>query len=71
MKPTPEPVKSFPRLTDIEREVVAEAREWGRQRLQERLQELAEQSGEVFPPPATSAKTPDVAKRTGRGKAAR
>jgi len=27
MKPT---TKSFPRLADIEREVVAEAREWGR-----------------------------------------
>jgi len=42
MKPTSKP---FPRLADIEREVVAEAREWGRQRLEERLQELAEESG--------------------------
>jgi len=71
MKPKPEPLKSFPRLVDIEREVVAEAREWGRQRLQERLQELAEQSGEVFPPPAMSAKTSNTAKRTGRNKTAR
>ena len=71
MKPQPKALKSFPRLADIEREVVAEAREWGRQRLQERLQELAEQSGEVFPPPATSAQAPNAAKRTGRGKTGR
>ena len=68
MKPKSEALKLFPRLADIEREVVAEAREWGRQRLQERLQQLAEQSGEVFPPPTTSAKAPDTAKRVGRGK---
>jgi hypothetical protein len=68
MKPTSKP---FPRLADIEREVVAEAREWGRQRLEERLQELAEESGEVFPPQATPAKSPNPAKRTGRGKTGR
>ena len=49
-------LKSIPRLADIEREVVGEAREWGRQRLQERLQQLASQSGEVFSPAA--AQTP-------------
>lgn len=65
MKPT---IKQFPRLADIEREVVAEAREWGRQRLQERLQKIAEESGEVFPPPATPTKAAELAKRTGRGK---
>lgn len=68
MKPKPESLKSFPRLADIEREVMAEAREWGRQRLQERLQQLAEQSGEVFPPQATSTKARNVAKRTGGSK---
>jgi hypothetical protein len=65
MKPT---TKSFPRLADIEREVVAEAREWGRQRLEERLQKLAEESGEVFPPQATSAKISKPAKRIGQHK---
>jgi hypothetical protein len=70
MKPTPRVSKPFPRLADIEQEVVAEAREWGRQRLQERLQKLAEESGEVFPPPATPAKAAQPAKRTGRAKAA-
>lgn len=70
MKPLPKALKTFPRLADIEREVMAEAREWGRQRLQERLQQLAEESGEVFPPPATSAKTPEPAQRTRRGKTA-
>jgi hypothetical protein len=34
MKPTSTP-KPLPRLTEIEREVVAESRAWGRQRLQE------------------------------------
>lgn len=41
--------KSWPSLAEIEREVVAESREWGRRRLQERLQELADKQGEVFP----------------------
>jgi hypothetical protein len=68
MKPTSKP---FPRLADIEREVVAEAREWGRQRLEERLQKLAGESGEVFPPQATSAKSPNLAKRTGGRKTRR
>jgi hypothetical protein len=71
MKPTPKLSKLFPSLAEIEREVVAEAREWGRQRLQERLQELAQESGEVFPPPATSAKAAKPAKRTGAGKSGR
>jgi hypothetical protein len=71
MKPTPKPPKPFPRLADIEREVVAEAREWGRQRLQERLQKLAEESGEVFPPQATPTKIPESTKRTGPGKTGR
>ena len=68
MKPTSKPL---PSLVDIEREVVAESREWGRQRLEERLQKLAEEHGEVFPPKATSAEAPDIAQRTGRGKARR
>ena len=54
MKPNSTP-KSLPRLADIEREVVAESREWGRQRLQERLQQLADESGEVFPPSSNAA----------------
>ena len=67
MKPTSKPL---PSLADIEREVVAESREWGRQRLEERLQKLAEEHGEVFPPQATSAPNPKVAKRV-RGRKAR
>ena len=38
MEPNEKPI---PRLADIEREVAAESRAWGRQRLQERLQQLA------------------------------
>ncbi len=68
MKPK---LKPFPSLADIEREVVAESREWGRQRLQERLQQLAEEHGEVFPPKATPAQTADIAQRARRRKARR
>jgi hypothetical protein len=66
MKPTS---KLLPSLVDIEREVVAESREWGRQRLEERLQKLADEHGEVFPPQATSAQDPEAAQRIRRGKA--
>ena len=71
MKPIKPISKVLPSLADIEREVVAESREWGRQRLEERLQKLAEEHGEVFPPKATSEQAPDVAQRVGRGKARR
>ena len=62
------PKKPFASLAEIEREVVAESREWGRQRLEERLQELADQQGEVFPPPAAQASKAQPAQRTGRHK---
>lgn len=65
MKPN---TKSLPALADIEREVVAESREWGRQRLEERLQKLAEEHGEVFPPKATSKQESHPAKRVRRAK---
>ena len=68
MKPTSKP---FPSLADIEREVVAESREWGRQRLEERLQKLADEHGEVFPPKATARPSPDATQRVGRGKTRR
>jgi hypothetical protein len=68
MKPTS---KSLPALADIEREVVAESREWGRQRLEERLQKLAEEHGEVFPPTATPTQNADAAQRVRRRKARR
>jgi hypothetical protein len=68
MKPTPKPL---PGLADIEREVLAESRAWGRQRLEERLQKLADEHGEIFPPPATQAARRDAAQRIGRGKARR
>ena len=42
-------VKSLPTLADVEREVLIESRAWGRQRLEQRLQELARQTGKVFP----------------------
>jgi hypothetical protein len=42
-------------LADLEREVVAEYRELGRQELARRLQALADQAGEVSPPAPTPA----------------
>jgi hypothetical protein len=63
--------ESLPRLADLEREVLAQAREWGRQRLQERLQELADQSSEVFPPLPAQTPGVDAAKRVGGNKTER
>ena len=59
--------KPLATLADVEREVVAEYRELGRRQLEVRLQQLADQTGEVFPP--APAQTPDVdaAHRTGAG----
>jgi hypothetical protein len=37
-------------LRDIEMEVLAEGREWTRQRLETKLQEEADRHGGVFPP---------------------
>ena len=68
MKPTSKP---FPSLAEIEREVVAESREWGRQRLEERLQKLADEHGEVFPPKATTKPRPNAPQRVRRAKARR
>ncbi len=47
-------------LREIELEVEAEAQEWKRQRLQQKLQEEANRHGEVFPPQRAkgSASTP-------------
>ena len=42
-------VKALATLADVEREVLVECREWGRRRLQERLHQLADQTGEVSP----------------------
>jgi hypothetical protein len=63
------PKKPFPSLAEIEREVIAESREWGRKRLEERLQELADQQGEAFPPRAAKASKAHPAKRTGKHQA--
>jgi hypothetical protein len=60
--------KSWPSLAEIERAVVAESREWGRQRLQERLQQLAEEQGEVFPPGPTQVADGEPAQRVRRSK---
>ena len=68
MKPTSKP---FPSLAEIEREVVAESREWGRQRLEERLQKLADEHGELFPPKATAQPNPEAPQRVRRGKTRR
>ena len=56
-------------LKELEAEVLAEGREWTRQRLQQRLQAQAEEASAVFPPPATPAKVPDVAHGGGKSNA--
>ena len=53
-------------LKELEEEVLAEGREWMRQRLQERLQQAAARDGRVFPPqrpqgPASPHRTTDPA----------
>jgi hypothetical protein len=58
-------------LKALEAEVLAEGREWTRQRLQQRLQAQAEEAGAVFPPPATAATSPDVADGRGQNKSGR
>jgi len=60
--------KPIPSLADVEREVAAESREWGRQRLEERLQQLADQQSEVFPPPATKTSKSGATQRVRRDK---
>jgi hypothetical protein len=65
MEPT---TKRFPSLAEIEREVIAEGREWTRQRLQARLQQLADQQSEVSPPPPTPKPKLHAVQRGGRDK---
>jgi hypothetical protein len=45
-------------LREIEEEVLAEGREWMRQRLQQKLQEQADRHGEVFPPQPSNPVAP-------------
>ena len=45
-------------LREIEEEVLAEGREWMRQRLQERLEQEAARDGRVFPPKPAKSPTP-------------
>ena len=50
-------------LREMEAEVEAEMREWGRRRLQEKLQAQADQHGRIFPPerPTRPAAAPAAA----------
>jgi len=56
-------------LKELEAEVLAEGREWTRQRLQQRLQTEAAEAGAAFPPPATPATPPDVTHGGGKSDA--
>jgi len=49
MNPSEKPPRRNP-LLEMERAVHAEAREWERQRLEERMQKEADRVGKVFPP---------------------
>ena len=53
-------------LKEVEAEVLAEGREWTRQRLQQRLQAQADEAGALFPPAAAPATSPDVAHGGGK-----
>jgi hypothetical protein len=59
-------------LREIELEVEAEGREWMRQRLEERLQKVAEREGAIFPPQPkkspSSAPRDHVVKHRRRGR---
>ena len=48
-------------LKEMEAEVLAEGREWTRQRLQQRLQAQAEEGGRGFSPPVAATTSADVA----------
>ena len=56
-------------LKELEAQVLAEGREWTRQRRQQKLAEQAREAGAVFPPPAAAATSPDPqhGSRTGDG----
>ena len=45
-------------LAEVEREVLAEGQEWMRQRLKQRLTELAHEEGELSPPEPVSDRAP-------------
>jgi hypothetical protein len=60
-----------PSLRELEVEAEAEAREYARVRLQQKLQAIADRHGEIFPPQRTatgaSSQTPDVPAHRRRG----
>lgn len=60
-----------PSLRELELEAEVEAREFARVRLQQELQEIADQHGGVFPPQrvptGASAPAPDAPAHRGRG----
>ena len=56
-------------LKEMDAEVLAEGRDWTRQRLQQRLQAQAEAAA-VFPPPGTATTSADVAHGGGESDAA-
>jgi hypothetical protein len=56
------PEEPFPSLEEIEAQVLAEGREWMKGRMEEKLRQLAEKHGEVFPPKPVSSAAPASAK---------
>ena len=68
----PNEMEPEPTLAEIEEEVLAEGREWMRQRLQQKLQQRADRISQNFPPRgkppgALSKKKTHVAQQRGRG----
>jgi len=61
------PVMSELSLKETEAQVLAEGREWTRQRLAQRLQAQASEAGALFPPAPTPDAPVDAAHRGRRG----
>lgn len=51
----PEELPNEPTLAEIEEGVLAEGREWMRQRLQQKLQDQADRISQTFSPPGAAA----------------
>lgn len=67
-RPTVNPgAKRLPTLAEVEAGVVVEYRELARQELARRLQQLADQTGELFPPAPAQTPKADAPHGTRRG----
>jgi hypothetical protein len=57
---TSKPRRAISPLAEVEMETLEEGREWMRQRLEKKLQRLADSQGAISPPQSPAAETGDV-----------